>query len=431
MEQERWTEAADGLRRLIDLEPDPGARARLLHARAMLFKDVLQDRSQAIALLEKALEADPTLVPAWDAIEPLHRGGGDPAALRRCYARALRALGKSADRALALRLWGGVAEVSWSALGDHATAVAAFEAARAINPDDEGPERALAALYLKLGSSASDQAVAAHQGLAARAPDEPEPYRVLERLWRVDGAQEKAAWASAVLGQLGVASDYSQTFDLAGLGRPAPLARPLSEPLWESLYHPDEDRVLSTLFAVLAPSLVAQMGEPEQGFPPKKAEAVPAVDPSATRPSRAATGHFANVFAPAALAHVAHALELPAPPLYLVDASRRPLTVHLGAGGAAVRPALLLDRRFAERASESQLLFDLARTVALLRPPWFLRFGSRVSEILELGLRAAFALGGTDQAGSRQAGRAPPAAAPAGGATRFGRRRRSWPWPAS
>jgi tetratricopeptide (TPR) repeat protein len=396
MEQERWADAGDGLRRLAALEPDDSARARLLHARALLSRDMLQNRAEAIALLEQALEADPSLVPAWDALEPLHRGGGDPAALRRCYARALRTLGKSADRTLARRLWGGVAEVSWRALGDPATAVAAFEAARTLDPDDEGPERALATLYLKAGPSASDKAVAVHQALVVRAPDEPEPYRVLERLWMAEPAPEKAFWASSVLAQLGQASERpSQSHKLTGLGRPTALARTLSEPLWECLYHPDEDRVLSTLFVVLGPSLVALMSGSDGRFPPKGAEDVPVVDPSTARPSRVAAGAFAGAFAPTALAHVAHALEVPPPELFLVDRARRPITVRLRAGGPGARPALIVDRRFADRAPEGDVLFELARTVALLRPPWSLRFGVDVPEVVDLGLRAAFALGGT------------------------------------
>jgi hypothetical protein len=280
--------------------------------------------------------------------------------------------------------------------------VAAFEAARALNPDDEGPERALAALYLKLGPSASDQAAAAHQALAARAPDEPEPYRVLEQLWRTDRAPEKAAWASAVLGHLGQATDHQTgSHEPLRLGNVTTLARTLSEPLWESLYHPDEDRVLSTLFTVLGPSLLELQSAPLKRFLPRKAEAIPAVDPSATRPTRAATGPVGGTFAPAALAHVAHALGVPAPALFLVDRARRPLTVNLGDGGPA-RHGLVLERRFADVAPEADVLFVLARAVALLRAPWFLRYGARTTQVLDLGLRAAFALGdGTELTSKR------------------------------
>jgi tetratricopeptide (TPR) repeat protein len=394
MEQERWAEAAQGLGRLAELEPDAGARARLLHAQALVLKDTLQDRPGAIALLERALEADPALLPAWDALEPLHRGGGDPMALRRCYARALQALGRTAERTLALRLWAGLAEVSWRSLGDHPTAVAALEAARALDPDNEGHERSLAALYLKVGPSAAEKALFVHQSLAARAPDEPEPYRVLERLWRADGAREKAFWASSVLQQLGQGTDHQAgPRNTLRLGAPATLARTLSDSLWECLYHPEEDRVLSTLFLVLGPSLLALMDEPNKRFPPRGAEAVPVVDPSPTRPSRAAAGPVTGGFAPAALAHVAQALEVAPPALFLVDRARRSVDVRLRAGGPGVRHALVVDRRFADRAPEAEVLFDLARTVALLRPPWFLRFGQDVPAMLALGLRAAFALG--------------------------------------
>jgi tetratricopeptide (TPR) repeat protein len=396
MEAQRWAEASEGLRRLAELEPDAAARASLLHARALVLKDLLQDKAGAIALLEQALAADPALVPAWDALEPLQRGGGDPVALRRCYARALRALDRGADRALALRLWGGLAEVSWRALGDHATAAAAFEVVRTLDPDDEGPERALAALYLQLGPSASDKAAAAHQSLAARAPDEAGPFRILERLWRADRAPEKAVWASSVLQHLGEA-----TTDTPGplrLEQAPTLGRKISDPVWECLTHPDEDRVLSALFVVLGPSLVALTAEPPERAVPRGAEAIPTVDPSATRPSR---GRDAGAFAAAILAHAAHFLSVPAPVLYLVDAARRPCTVRVRAGWPAVKPILILDRRFAASAPEGEVLFEVARMVALLRPPWILRFGAGPA-VLALGLRAASAIAGDEEPTGKQ-----------------------------
>ena len=392
--EQRWDEAADGLGRLVNLEPDAGARAKLLHERALVLRDRLQDRAGAIPVLEHALDDDPALVPAWDALEPLQRGGGDPVALRRCYARALRTLGKRADRSLARRLWSGVAEVSWSALHDHTTAMAAFEAVRTLDPEDEGPERALATLYVKLGPTVSDKAVAAYQSLAALRPDDPEPYRVLERLWTSDGSPEKAAWASAVLAQLGHATpDQAGPLRLNGFGRSATLACPLYEQFWESLYHPDEDRVLSTLFAVLAPSLSA-LTSARKWSAPRGAEAVSAVDPTATRPWRGALGPMGGGFAPAALAHVSKFLEVTCPALFLVRWARRPVSVRLRPDWP--RHALFLDRRFADRAPEADVIFDLARAVAMLRSPWYLCYGARVPATLDLGLRAALALGRTE-----------------------------------
>ena len=103
-----------------------------------------------------------------------------------------------------------------------------------------------------------------------------------------------------------------------------------------------------------------------------------------------------GAFAAATLAHVAHFLEGPLPALFLARSARRPFTVHLRPGGPTVRHALIVDGRFADGAPEADFLFEFARTVALLRPPWFLRFGARVPVMLALGLRAAFALGDDD-----------------------------------
>ena len=57
--------------------------------------------------------------------------------------------------------------------------------------------------------------------------------------------------------------------------------------------------MLSTLFGVLGPSLVALMAE-SKGFPPKGSELVGAVDPSFARPSRVAAGPMAGAMTGAA-----------------------------------------------------------------------------------------------------------------------------------
>jgi tetratricopeptide (TPR) repeat protein len=67
----RWQRAAATLERLADLDRDPDAQAMYLYAAALIHRDRMGDRSAATGLLDRALELDPALGPAWEALAHL------------------------------------------------------------------------------------------------------------------------------------------------------------------------------------------------------------------------------------------------------------------------------------------------------------------------------------------------------------------------
>jgi hypothetical protein len=100
------------------------------------------------------------------------RSGGPAPLLRARPAHAGQARRSIAGPAL----WSGVAEVSWSAppRSHHGDGGPSRRCGRWIRRTRA--RAALATLYVKLGPTVSDKAVAAYQSLAALRPDDPEPY---------------------------------------------------------------------------------------------------------------------------------------------------------------------------------------------------------------------------------------------------------------
>jgi tetratricopeptide (TPR) repeat protein len=373
----RWQEAATTIVSMAELEPDHRARARYLHGAALVHRDRLGDMAQAATLFEAALDEDPHLGKAWDALDRLPVAPDGSAIFsaegrRRCYGRALLKLGDEGNETLRARLWDAVAAVSADHLADAETDVAALEAAQALAPDEQR-EAQLAARYLALGADRREEAVDAYQRLAARTPGSPEPYRALARLWADGHSGERLRWACAVLEQLG-----EEPPDLAHY-RELPLASgALSAPgtlqpdLWIRLYHPDEDRTVSEAFALMAPVLALAEARPREAFVAEHGSPLPSV-PSVPAGAPIAAREEAS-FPAVALATVARALGVSAPDLFLGEQVPEKMVIHNLSQGERLAPALLLGADHALSASPEGLIFVLARAAALLRPEWQLRF---------------------------------------------------------
>jgi hypothetical protein len=67
----RWRRAADTLQRLADVDRDPDAQAMYLYAAALIHRDRMGDSDGATGILDRALELDPALAPAWEALAHL------------------------------------------------------------------------------------------------------------------------------------------------------------------------------------------------------------------------------------------------------------------------------------------------------------------------------------------------------------------------
>src|SRR5690606_26451488 len=138
------------------------------------------------------LDDDPTMPKAFEAIDQLLADAGAWKQLARHHRRLLKRLGDDAPADQALRLWSRLGDICADHLGDQESAIAAYEVAVSIDPDDAARREQLANLYLEAGPDRRKDAIAELQFLIGVQPERVELYRALSTLYREEGDVDKA-----------------------------------------------------------------------------------------------------------------------------------------------------------------------------------------------------------------------------------------------
>jgi len=374
VERKQWPEALATLERLAAIEKVAEVRARYRHAAAMICLEEQGDRAQAERLLAAALEDDSGHGQSAQALEGLLSERADWEALANHYYRLLTHFGEGsgeARRAQQLRLWSALGELCLGRLNDRARALVALEAAANLDPTDRARQERLARLFEDTGPAHREQAILRYQILLAADHERKDAYGALERLYEQTEQGHKAQACRTVVA----------LFDQrAGDAVPyAPCARPLDAEAWARVQHPSEDRLLSALFAWLAPPLARTRAVPRRRLGLRRQERVGEADgrmwarlvgtlasslgmavPEAyLRPSQPEPVKFANC---------------------LVDGKSAP-TLVLGA-------PMLQDSRY-----EAELRFMLGRLMAQLRPELLMRLLMPQPSQLAHLIEAVMALG--------------------------------------
>jgi tetratricopeptide (TPR) repeat protein len=377
--QGRWQPAIDLLNQLAKIEDDPEVRGRTLYAAALILRDELKNPDEAAALLERSLDETPGLAVAFEDLEVLYKAKGDWKALAHCYRRMLKRLPAEGSNDVRLSLWTRLGDIAVKRLHDRKLALAAFEAAAALAPGDATRQETLAHLYELSGPDAREQAIAAHQKLLARDPHRTDSYRALAKLYG-DGEEFDKQWC--VASALYYLKKADPSIDaIFRRHRPVQIRlpqRPFTEEIWQRVMHPDEDRLLAALFALAAPYLAAPISKPPAAIGLGKRHQV---DP--------ATDRSPPVLA---IVQLAELMALPMPELFRGENENAQTVVLNVQAKGHPKPALALAPS-TQRRNSFDLVFDLASQMAFLRPERILRFAFGTPAAIELGLRAALALG--------------------------------------
>ncbi len=377
--QGRWQPAIDLLNQLAKVEEDLAVRARTLYTAALILRDELNQPDEAAALLERCLDESHDLTVAFEDLETLHKAKSDWPALAQSYRRMLKRLPSEAHHPLRLSLWTRLGDIAVKRLHDRKLALAAFEAAAALEPDDASRQETLAHLYELSGPNMREQAIAAHQKLLARDPHRTDSYRALAKLYG-DGNETDKQWC--VASALYYLKKADPSIDaIFRRHRPVQIRlpqRPFTEETWQRVLHPDEDRLLGDLFAVAAPHLAAPIAKP----------------PAALGLGRRHKIDLALDRSPPVLAAVqlAEVMALPMPELFRGE-NENAQTVILNLQNKGHAQAALALAPSTQRRNSFDLVFDLAGQMAFLRPERILRFAFGTPAAIELGMRAALALG--------------------------------------
>ncbi|MDW8283151.1 MAG: tetratricopeptide repeat protein [Myxococcales bacterium] len=388
-EQKDWPGVVEILETLVGLEQNPRRRARYRQTMALVARDELKDAARAMAQFQAALDDDPTLERCAVDLEKLALEQQDWPTLARFYRRKIKQLGPDGEgqsreqRAERLRLWTALGEVCLKHLGELESALAAFEVTAALDPDNIERHRLLAGLYVQAGPDRLDKAILEHQTILRLNKGELASYRALKRLYLAARQRDKAAAVASALAILGKSEPEDAELLQELKARPLqPAKRPMPQELWRRLTHPEEDPQLGALFQAVLP--VVQLGN-ARSFKDAGLNRKERLDPQAPQLYAKALRYGVEVL-DALVPEVYVQPELrdrPYQVLHCVERGQAPvICVQLGA-------SLLNPKR-----PEREVMFEIGKLCALLRPKRALQTLLPTAAQLGLLIDAAIALGG-------------------------------------
>jgi len=378
----QWSKAVETLEKVSELETEPTIRARGRYTLAAIYRDEMKDNTKAVEVFTQVLEDDPMFVRAFDAIERLLSDGRHWKDLARAYRRQLRRLPAEAPIEIKLRLWDALAAVAIKHLKNRESAILALEVAAKLDRDNFTRQEQLAKMYQEAGPSAVGKAIAQHQMLIGKKPDRVASYQALAPLFYQTGAHDRMWCVAAALVYLGHADAPLASFYESY--RPSQLpnaAGKMNEELWRKILHPAEDPYIGALLGLLAPAIAMSSASPHKAIGVDRGARVDVSGP--------AWPHAA------ALRYVANSIEANLPDVFLKkDAPGTVSIVNLKEKNT-LTPALVVGPGFEQWTRQSEVIFDLAKRMVLMRSDRFPRFCLGTPALLEIAVRAGLQLGGS------------------------------------
>lgn len=385
-EQRQWRRAVETLAQLAEGETSLERRSRYHYAAAVIARDELRDLELAVEKFSATLDDVPATPRAFEGLEKALTERKDWKNLSRAYRKQLKRLGDDAPTDKLLELWTKVGDVYMDHLGDHEAAIAAFQVASDLAPDDIGRHEQLADLYIEAGESRRAAAIGELQTLLAFAPERAELYKALSNLYRDEHELDKAWCVAQALVFLGAASDQERALYERFRARTfQPASRRLTEELWQkSIIHPREDRHVGAIFATTLGALAGSTAQPPNAF---------GLD-LAARVDLDRDGHTVT----RVVKYASGVLALdPTPMVWLQDGGdglRVANTTGTGTEKGRLVPSLLVGAPQIGKHDERELAFEVGKRLAYLRPERFATLALGTLPKLESAFAAAISASG-------------------------------------
>lgn len=359
----RNRESVGVLERLADLEEDRIKRATLFYTMGIICRDELYAPERAVGYFDKALDANPELLKAFEAIDRILTDAKQWKELERAYRRMLHRVTENElklDQArrndLNYLLWTSLGEVYRSRLGHPDAAIEAFETAQALRPDDEKTRMILAELYTMTGANTRG-AIEQHRKLLEKDPMREDSYHALFQAYLANREFDRA-WCVAGVLHFMQRADYEEgDYYRKYLGWNLKVTRTAFYPeLLDKVYPREQNRVVNAIMAHLAVGLRSHLANAvkDYGVHPRN----DVIDPNK-----------ANMVIAKIYAYVAKTLGHTPPPL-LYARRDHPLGIRILNTDP---PAILLGSDIlADTEDDRDNAFRLGKLLAWMRPEHYL-----------------------------------------------------------
>lgn len=271
-EEKDWSKLVDVVLRLADFVEDGKQKAKYVHTAAIVTSRQIGDSERALEFYARVLELDPALDKAVDEAIELRRAKGDHLGVEQLLKARLDRAHEAGDRDGMLATFGALADVYHHGLGWIGEAIDAYEAAQTLDPDDRDRAEILAGLYASDPEKYLDKAVASQRAALAKNPFRPESYKLLRKLYTDAKHADAAFCLCQALSVLNLAEpDEERFFRRMRAETAAPAQDRLTDETWSHhLVHEDADPILTALFALIEPAIIASRSQSLEafGYPP-------------------------------------------------------------------------------------------------------------------------------------------------------------------
>ena len=243
-----WQAAVDVLTQLAEQEQNAERKSKYFYAVAKIQQDYLKDSFTAVRSFDRALDANPAMLKAFQAIDEILTRERDYERQDRYYRKMLkRATDHALDDKLVVKLAEGLGEINRSRLKRYEEAVKAYKIALAKSPNDERLHQILAELYEL--EQKPEKAIGQQFRLIELNPRNMEAYQHLFRLFMAASKYDEAWCVSQVLVYMGHANAEQQEWFNRYHTRAFKQARkPLDKEHWALINHPEKSALLDQLF---------------------------------------------------------------------------------------------------------------------------------------------------------------------------------------
>ena len=299
-----WDRLVKVVLKLADFVDDAAQKAKYLHTAGRIAWKEMGDVKLGSQILARALEVDSENENvAKDGVE-VHAQAGNAEGLKEALKRQVKIASDAGDGDQMVRSLTALAELYLRHFKRLDQAIAVYEAAQEVDPENDERRETLARLYASDPANYADKAAGAQVEIIGRDPFRPDAHKALRKL-HTDNHRPDAAWCCCqALYVLGQADSEEERFYLRMRSEEgiSPKSR-LTEPDFHALImHRNAEPLLTALFTVIQPAVMAARSKtlPQLGYGPELL-----IDP--------ARGQFASA---QVIPFVADILGMPCPPLF-------------------------------------------------------------------------------------------------------------------
>jgi tetratricopeptide (TPR) repeat protein len=372
----QWKKAMEILMKLAELETGK-VKARFLVAAGNIANYELHSTDEAVELYNQALDQDPDDLKAFERIDKIMTAKKDWKNQERNYRKMIKRIGQDPPeerKATVVALWHALGEIYRSRLKDFKSATAAFEVCVQLDPTATARHQILAELYQLSGPESYDKAMGAYRTLIKSTQDFGQMavyMKTLRKLFMETRQYDRAFCVAGAMVFLHKAdAEETQFFEQY---KPKTFTRAkarLTEELWRNIYHPDEDRYISAVFASVSKAVAAAKAREHKIWGLKRKEKRDVANDQLV---------FSKIFN-----YVAQVLGVEQPELYIRPEMPGELELANARENTVLTPSFVVGSHLLQGRPEKELAYVVGKKLALMRPDHFVRWPNVVPTLVEL-----------------------------------------------